>query len=100
MHFTDDELNAFVGGDFVDTVQLCPQGAPVSTIQGIFDNPDTIIQFELGIESSKPTFLTKASDVSTVLHGDVLVVNGISYFIRGGPHYDGNGLATLILSLD
>jgi expansin (peptidoglycan-binding protein) len=55
---------------------------------------------EVDIESNTPTALCKTSDVSSVAHGDALVVNSTTYSVVGvqadfGSGYQGTTLLIL-----
>lgn len=71
-------------------------GSPVT---GIFDNETVIIDgFNGAVESTRPVFLCREVDVTTVVHGTAVVINAVNYKVRG-IRPDGTGFVLLILEL-
>ena len=70
----------------------------------LFDNPFSSIPLDTGemdIESNTPTALAVSSDVASVAHGDVIVINSITYHIVGVQKDSGRGYqGTTLLMLE
>ena len=81
-------------GEFLNTDDFALvatyQGA---SIDGIFW--DQFVEIN-GIESSRPTFLTAATNIPDDPHDNTIVIDSINYLIVGHQP-DGTGLVTLIL---
>lgn len=85
--------------DFKDAA-FSHAGGAASAIKAIFLSPFEAMQlFGAEVESSAPVAVCKTTDVSTAIHGDTLVINSITYYIRGVEH-DGTGTTVLVLSRD
>jgi hypothetical protein len=89
MAFTEDLAEFLSTDDFA--VAATYNGA--TTVNGIFDN-DYIN--DSAMESSRPRFVCKQSDVPAVAHGDTLVVSAVTYHVAS-VEPDGTGLVTLVL---
>ena len=93
----------FNSNDFGTTATYTPNGGSASTITVLFDKPFNSVPLDTGdgdIESNTPTVLCKTSDVASVAHGDVLVVNSTTYSVVGvqadfGSGYQGTTLLIL-----
>lgn len=93
MAFTEDLTPFFGTSDFgVGATFTHGTGSSV-TVNGIFD---ASYVDPLGIEGAFPRFVCAASDVSSVVHGDTLVVNSKTYKVYGVKP-DGTGLMLLSL---
>ena len=98
-----DDLNVFFNsGDFGASAIYTPEGGSASIITVLFDKPFNSVPMdgESDIESNTPTALCKTSDVSSVAHGDALVVNSTTYSVVGvqadfGSGYQGTTLLIL-----
>lgn len=64
-----------------------------ATVIGIME--DQFVEVN-GVESTRPTFLCAASDVSGISHGSSITINAIIYSVVGHQS-DGTGLILLIL---
>jgi len=87
-----EELGAYLV-DFGVTAAFS-HAAVSANISVIFDND---FLASLGVEASAPSALCKATDVSSAVHGDTLVISGTTYYITE-IHPDGTGMTLLILS--
>jgi hypothetical protein len=86
--FTED-LDVFLNtDDFAITATV--NG---SSVNGIFGDEFVLVDF---VESKKPVFSCKLSDVSSVAHGDTAVTSSDTYKVRG-IQPDGTGMVKLIL---
>lgn len=93
----------FNSNDFGASATYTPDGGSASTITVLFDKPFNSVPMDTGevdIESNTPTALCKTSDVSSVAHGDALVVNSTTYSVVGvqadfGSGYQGTTLLIL-----
>lgn len=82
LFFADFGANALIGA---------------ATVKGIFGNEFYEADgYNGSVETVKPAFHCKTSDVSTVTHGANAVINSITYKVRG-IRPDGSGITTLIL---
>jgi hypothetical protein len=88
MPFSEDLSTFFNTADFADVASLNSVA-----FNGILGKHYVTIN---DVETSAPSFTCIATDVSTVKHGDVLVVRGITYHVIG-IHPDGTGIVVLIL---
>ena len=72
--------------EFAESATYTPQGGSASTISVIFDKPYQSVALDSGtldVEDIKPTVYCKTSDVSSVSHGDQLVINSTTYQVAG-----------------
>jgi hypothetical protein len=70
------------------------------TIQGIFDNEFiTALEDDIGIETTSPQAQFKTTDVSSVVHGDIMTIDSVDYNIIG-IQPDGTGMTLIVLSKD
>lgn len=68
-----------------------------TTISGIFDNEYIgVPSGDIDVESASPAFTCQTSDVPSADHGDTLVVNSVTYTVRG-VQPDGTGITVLLL---
>jgi len=86
--FSENLSNFFNANELADNATI---GA--ATVAGILDNQFVDI---LGIEAMRPVFTTDESEVSTITHGDSLIIKGLSYKVAG-IQPDGTGLTSFIL---
>ncbi|MCP4989340.1 MAG: hypothetical protein GY928_25775 [Colwellia sp.] len=71
-----------------------------TTIQGVFDNEfSSAVEGEMGIESTVPQVMVKTSDVASVVHGEVMIIESVNYNIIG-IQPDGTGMTLILLSED
>lgn len=91
--FTEDLSGFFDTGDFADAGTYTHVGASPATVNGIFDS---YFVDPLGIEGNSPRFICASSDVSSVAHGDSLVVDSVTYHVVG-VEPDGTGVVVLKL---
>jgi hypothetical protein len=99
---TNTERAVFVAtGDFAQTATYTPFGGSSSSISGIFDAPDGLVDLggRVGITSDNPVFNCRTSDVASAAEGDALVTGGVNYTIRDVID-DGTGMTTLMLEVD
>jgi hypothetical protein len=99
-----DLSDLFLTDDFGTAATYTPDGGSASTINVLFDNPFSSIPLDTGemdVESNTPTALAVSSDVSSVAHGDVIVINSITYHIVGVQKDSGSGYqGTTLLMLE
>lgn len=71
--------------------------ADTSTFTGIFDTDFLAVDVEeTEVESNEPVLLARTADTATLAHGSVLLINAVSYTVRG-IQPDGTGMTTLFL---
>lgn len=87
----DDDLDLFFNPDDFAVEATLEDG---STINVIFDRP---YEEALKIESNKPTVTAKASDVASLVHGDIMTLNDVDYVIIN-IQTDETGVAILYLA--
>jgi len=81
---------------FLDTDDFATEATINSaTVLGILGNEFVQVDF---VESSKPAFECKSSDITGIAHGDTVTVGSDSYKVRG-IQPDGTGMTKLILEL-
>ena len=87
--------------DFAQTATYTPSGGSASTINGIFDNGDGLVDLggRVGVTAGDPSFVCRTSDVSSAAEGDALVTGSTNYTIRDVID-DGTGMTTLVLEAD
>ena len=99
-----DLSDLFLTDEFGTAATYTPDGGSASTINVLFDNPFSSIPLDTGemdIESNTPTALAVSSDVASVAHGDVIVINSITYHIVGVQKDSGSGYqGTTLLMLE
>lgn len=98
---SDTERSAFLStSDFAQTATFTPSGGSSSTISGIFDAADGLVDLggRVGITSDSPQFHCRTSDVSSAAEGDALVTGGVTYAVRDVID-DGTGMTTLMLEV-
>ena len=98
-----DLSDFFLTDDFGIAATYTPDGGSASTINVLFDNPFNSVPLdgERDVESNTPTALAVSSDVSSVAHGDVIVINSITYHIVGVQKDSGSGYqGTTLLVLE
>ena len=97
-----DLADFFNTSDFGVAATYTPSGGSASTINVIFDKPFNSVPLDTGemdVESNTPTALCISSDVSSVAHGDALVVDSITYYVVGIQESAGSGFqnSTLLI---
>lgn len=85
-----DLTNFFNTDEFADSATYTHAAVP-ATIKVIFDDDYQAVQ---GVESSGPVALAKTTDVSAAIHGDTLVINTVTWYVRG---IQPNGDTTLLI---
>ena len=89
------DLNVFFNSnDFAMTATYTPNGGSVSTITVLFDKPfqaDSTDSGTVDIEDIKPTVICKSTDVSSVAHGDQLIINSTTFHVVGIETNDESG---------
>ena len=87
--------------DFGQTATYTPSGGSSSTINGIFDNGDGLVDLggSVGVTSDDPQFSCRTSDVSSASEGDALVTGSVNYTVRDVID-DGTGMTILMLEAD
>tara|TARA_R110000824_G_scaffold153845_1_gene325577 strand:- start:1192 stop:1518 length:327 start_codon:yes stop_codon:yes gene_type:complete len=100
----DDLSDFFLTGDFGVAASYTPNGGSASTVNVLFDNPFNSVPLDTGerdVESNTPTALAISSDVSSVAHGDAIVISGTTYSIVGVQKDSGSGYqGTTLLVLE
>ena len=70
------------------------------TISVTFNAPTEVVNLTTGqIEISKPEAVCATSDVSDIIHGSMIIINGTTYYAYS-VKADGYGLTTVELSED
>lgn len=69
-----------------------------TTFSGIFDNEffPSLVDAEVQVESTQPVFVIRTSDAPGVKHDDTLVIDSVTYAVKG-VHPDGTGITALVL---
>ena len=100
----DDLSYFFLTDDFGVAASYTPDGGSASTVNVLFDNPFSSVPLDTGgqdVESNTPTALVISSDVSSVAHGDAIVISGTTYSIVGVQKDSGSGYqGTTLLVLE
>ena len=100
----DDLSDFFLTDDFGVAASYTPDGGSASTVNVLFDNPFNSVPLDTGerdVESNTPTALAISSDVSSVAHGDAIVISGVTYAIVGVQKDSGSGYqGTTLLVLE
>ena len=87
----------FNNNEFSENATITPSGGSSSVIKVIFDRPDETLGLgEAGITSHRPRIMVKTSDISSLAHGDSVVVNSTNYTIAEILR-DGTGIAEIFL---
>ena len=76
----------FDTNEFAETASYTPSGGSASSISVIFDKPFQAVSLDSGnvdLEDIKPTVYVKTTDVSSVAHGDQLVIDSVTYHVIG-----------------
>jgi hypothetical protein len=82
---------------FAASVQL--RDGSTRQVAGIFDDPYMNAQLgEYDLDTSKPRFTAKETDLAGVDRGDVVTLAGKQYDVLTGPQSTGDGLAVLQLA--
>lgn len=90
---TTDLAMMFDTDDFAETITVGGSSVPA-----IFDAAFSTANFANGaIEGTLPRATCKTADVSAAVHGTVVVVRSVSYYVVG-IQADGSGLTVLALS--
>lgn len=93
MAFTEDLAQFLDTDDFA--VAATYNGS--TTVNGILDQEYYEVGVgDAGVESSQPVFLCRTADVPAAAHGDTLLIDAITYKVRG-VQPDGTGLTRLAL---
>jgi hypothetical protein len=97
-----DLSDFFSTNDFAVEATYTPSGGSASTINVIFDKPFNSIPLDSGemdVESNTPTALCISSDVSSVAHGDALIIDSTTYNVVGIQESAGSGFqnSTLLI---
>jgi len=93
MPFTED-LSDFINDDTPGYVDANITG--IGIVGGIFG--DDYGEFNGMVAGSKPTLLCISSEITTVVNGAALTIDGVDYTVAGAPQPDGTGLTILNLS--
>ena len=84
---SSSDFSAFFDPDeFAETASYTPSGGSASSISVIFDKPFQAVSLDTGqvdLEDIKPTVYVKTTDVSSVAHGDELVIDSVTYHVIG-----------------
>lgn len=68
-------------------------------VVGIFNNASVLTEGYDGVmETVRPEFICRSSDVASVLHGADATINSVSYKVRG-TRPDGAGMTLIILEV-
>lgn len=96
-----DDLNTFLSvDDFAVEATVTRQDGDTRVVIGIFDDPYLNAQLgEYELDTSRPRFTCKESDVIGVLRGDMVEINGRSYDVLSSAQPDGTGMAVLELAV-
>ncbi len=95
-----DDLSTFLSvDDFAVEATLTRQDGDARVVIGIFDEPYLNAQLgEYEMDTSRPRFTCKESDVVGVLRGDMVHINGRVYDVLSSAQPDGTGMAVLELA--
>ena len=87
--------------DFGSVATYTPSGGSGSSINGVFDNGDGLVDIggRVGVTAGDPQFVCRTSDVASAAEGDALVTGSTNYTIRDVID-DGTGMTTLMLEAD
>ncbi len=102
MPFNTAEIASFLDEALTVTALYTPKGGSAVTIQVIFDDPHADVTPSKGfvqVETAKPTATAQTTDVPNAAHGDSLVINGSTYYIKE-PRPDGTGFTEIDLTED
>lgn len=91
MAFTEDLTVFFDTDDFGVVATI---GA--ASVNVIFDNAYLGIEGETVVAATQPMVYARTSDVSSVVAGNTVIVNSVTYTVVG-VHPDGTGVTQLIL---
>ncbi len=96
-----DDLNTFLSvDDFAVEATVTRLDGDTRVVIGIFDDPYLNAQLgEYELDTSRPRFTCKESDVIGVLRGDMVEINGRSYDVLSSAQPDGTGMAVLELAV-
>ena len=91
----------FSTSDFGQVATYTPSGGSGSSINGIFDNGDGLVDIggRVGVTAGDPQFVCRTSDDSSAAEGDALVTGSVNYTVRDVID-DGTGMSTLVLEAD
>jgi len=83
--------------EFTTAATYTPSGGSATTINVFLDNvyfpvPGAFVE----IESTQPMAHCKSADISSVAHGDTIVIDSVTYLVMG-VHNSSIGITTLIL---
>lgn len=67
-------------------------------VAGIFDNAYHAGDIGIGMASTQPAFTTLTANVVGEAVGQLLVINGVSYYVAA-PEPDGTGMSLLLLEV-
>lgn len=94
MAWVEDLSPFFDTATFAITATIA--GQPVD---GIFDNASVLSEGYDGVmETVRPVFICRSSDVASVPHGASATINSVSYKVRG-TRPDGAGMTLIILEV-
>jgi len=92
---TDADRLEFFDADEFGVVAIYDGSVSVS---GLFENE--FLGVDIGaavpIESTRPVFTCRASDVSGITHGKIVLINTVTYTVQG-VEIDGTGIVKLVL---
>lgn len=94
-----DDLDQFIDPDDFGQKVLFDLNGPKKTVVGIFD--ESYLSADMGeydMDSTKPRFTAKASDLEGVQRGHTVVIDGDLFDVMGYPQTDGVGFAVVPLS--
>ena len=80
----DTERAVFLAtSDFAQAATYTPSGRSGSSVNGVFDNGDGLIDLggHVGVTSGDLQFVCRTSDVSSAAEGDALVAGSVNYTI-------------------
>lgn len=97
MSFWTDDIPGMLE-DFGISVTLNPGDTDAATITAIFDESQEIVNVQSGeIISAGPALTCKSTDVSSMVKGNSVTVNSVTYKIKGILD-DGTGITILQLT--
>lgn len=83
----------------IETSAEITSAGVTQTVSGHFLDDFEIVSLGISAEADNPIFYAKTSDVGGVSHGDTVVVNSATYYVRS-IQPDGYGVTILELSDD
>jgi len=77
----DTDISTFYGDEWTSTATFT-HAAVATSISVIFDRAGAVVQIgEVEVQTAAPTARCKATDVSSAVRGDTLVVATVTYYI-------------------